>query len=192
MRLRPIWSCALCFNNSLAVILISFECRNVFMVTARTRALFDRFSDVSENLENEMWMMQSDANHSLGSHSLITRDNTGNFTIFEVICAVLRLKTTAATQGFSHNSLGIGTGNLKTLNREPIFRDQRMPSRVSAKSHRSTQQSHPSPPGRQFSRQNRRLLSVKAQDRIRPRGATLTFSYGCHDADLVKIISLDS
>ena len=55
MRLRPIWSCALCFNNSLAVILIPFECRNVFMVTARTRALFDRFSDVSETLETEMW-----------------------------------------------------------------------------------------------------------------------------------------
>src|ERR1700731_3711392 len=67
-------------------------------------------------------MRQSDTNHSLPSNSLITRDYTGNFTVFEVIWAVSSSKTTATTQGFSHNSLGIGAGNLKTPNTEPIFR----------------------------------------------------------------------
>ena len=31
---------------------------------ARTRADFDRFSDISKNLQTEMWMKQSDANCS--------------------------------------------------------------------------------------------------------------------------------
>jgi hypothetical protein len=56
-------------------------------------------------------MMQSDANCSLASNSLIIRESTGNFRDFDPLEAELQPKKPRLLSGFCRNSLLNRTGN---------------------------------------------------------------------------------
>src|SRR5258708_6151986 len=68
---------------------------------------------MSENGRTGWWMMQSAANHSPRSSSLLNRELTGNFGVFGPKMSPGEVEKSRFYKGFSANSLLNGTGNFK-------------------------------------------------------------------------------